>query len=138
MSTGQLEVESAVGTVSEMSVNRKNEGDPRPVQRASAHHDREPKKHRYRSVSPSSSSSEEDKHRSSSKHRRRHSRSRSPESRRSRKDRDDRKRRKERKEERRSALTGKRIKLKVKKEKGDEERDANRKDLLQFLNSTFE
>ena len=30
------------------------------------------------------------------------------------------------------------IKLKVKKDKGDHERDANRKDLLQFLNSAFE
>jgi hypothetical protein len=29
------------------------------------------------------------------------------------------------------------IKLKVKKEKGDHERDANRRDLLQFLNLTF-
>jgi len=35
-------------------------------------------------------------------------------------------------------LTGKKIKLKVKKEKGDDERDANRQDLLKFLNSTFE
>ncbi|KAG6916971.1 hypothetical protein DXG01_004399 [Tephrocybe rancida] len=42
------------------------------------------------------------------------------------------------KEERRSVLTGKKIKLKVKKEKGDHERDKNRQDLLQFLNSTFE
>ncbi|KAJ7355619.1 hypothetical protein DFH08DRAFT_955084 [Mycena albidolilacea] len=55
-------------------------------------------------------------------------------------DRKRRKRRKERerskdKEERRSVLTGKKIKLKVKKEKGDEERDANRQDLLRFLNS---
>jgi hypothetical protein len=30
------------------------------------------------------------------------------------------------------------IKLKVRKEKGDHERDANREQLLQFLNSTFE
>ncbi|KAG7450210.1 uncharacterized protein BT62DRAFT_497492 [Guyanagaster necrorhizus] len=59
------------------------------------------------------------------------------------------------KEGRRSVLTGKKvssllspvpsyltvvsqIKLKVKKDKGDDEREANRKDLLQFLNSTFE
>jgi len=41
-------------------------------------------------------------------------------------------------EERRSVLTGKKIKLKVKKDKGDHERDANRKDLLHFLNSAFE
>jgi hypothetical protein len=41
-------------------------------------------------------------------------------------------------DERRSVLTGKKIKLKVKKDKGDHERDANRKDLLQFLNSAFE
>ncbi|PPQ83562.1 hypothetical protein CVT26_003880 [Gymnopilus dilepis] len=40
--------------------------------------------------------------------------------------------------ERRSILTGKKIKLKVKKDKADHERDANRKDLLQFLNSAFE
>ncbi|KAJ6561208.1 hypothetical protein DFH09DRAFT_1160762 [Mycena vulgaris] len=55
-------------------------------------------------------------------------------------DRERRRRRKERerskdKEERRSVLTGKKIKLKVKKEKGDDEREANRRDLLQFLNS---
>ncbi|KIM47192.1 hypothetical protein M413DRAFT_23440 [Hebeloma cylindrosporum] len=43
-----------------------------------------------------------------------------------------------REEERRSVLTGKKIKLKVKKDKGDHERDANRRDLLQFLNSAFE
>jgi len=41
-------------------------------------------------------------------------------------------------EERRSVLTGKKIKLKVHKDAGDHERDANRQDLLQFLNSTFE
>ncbi|KAF8148665.1 hypothetical protein B0H34DRAFT_736478 [Crassisporium funariophilum] len=40
-------------------------------------------------------------------------------------------------EDRRSVLTGKKIKLKVKKDKGDHQRDANREDLLQFLNSTF-
>ncbi|KZP22145.1 hypothetical protein FIBSPDRAFT_931347 [Athelia psychrophila] len=47
-------------------------------------------------------------------------------------------RKKEGKEERRSVLTGKKIKLKVEKEEGDDEREANRQDLLQFLNSTFE
>lgn len=31
----------------------------------------------------------------------------------------------------------KQIKLRVHKDKGDHERDANREDLLQFLNSTF-
>ncbi|KAJ3505866.1 hypothetical protein NLJ89_g7190 [Agrocybe chaxingu] len=45
---------------------------------------------------------------------------------------------KEKGEEKRSILTGKKIKLKVKKDKGDHERDANRKDLLQFLNSAYE
>ncbi|PFH46903.1 hypothetical protein AMATHDRAFT_68849 [Amanita thiersii Skay4041] len=42
------------------------------------------------------------------------------------------------KEEKRSVLTGKKIKLKVKKDKADQERDVNREELLQFLNSTFE
>ncbi|KAF8629010.1 hypothetical protein AX17_005866 [Amanita inopinata Kibby_2008] len=42
------------------------------------------------------------------------------------------------KEERRSILTGKKIKLKVKKDKQDHERDANRLQLLQFLNSAYE
>jgi len=59
------------------------------------------------------------------------------------------------KESRRSVLTGKKvkldmwpvsfltprsmqIKLKVKKSRGDEERDANRQELLQFLNSAYE
>ncbi|KAN0101276.1 hypothetical protein V8E55_001260 [Tylopilus felleus] len=42
------------------------------------------------------------------------------------------------KDERRSVLTGKRIKLKVRKDSRDLEMDANREDLLQFLNSTFE
>ncbi|KAF6758909.1 hypothetical protein DFP72DRAFT_1064414 [Ephemerocybe angulata] len=41
------------------------------------------------------------------------------------------------KDERRSVLTGKKIKLKVKKGREDIERDANREDLLRFLNSTL-
>ncbi|KAF9527925.1 hypothetical protein CPB83DRAFT_894865 [Crepidotus variabilis] len=41
-------------------------------------------------------------------------------------------------DERRSVLTGKKIKLKVKKDKGDHERDANREKLLKFLNSAYE
>ncbi|KAJ3476257.1 hypothetical protein NLI96_g11279 [Meripilus lineatus] len=41
-------------------------------------------------------------------------------------------------EERRSVLTGKKIKLKVHKGADDIERDANRADLLQFLNSAYE
>ncbi|KAF8124124.1 hypothetical protein EV363DRAFT_1454891 [Boletus edulis] len=40
------------------------------------------------------------------------------------------------KEEKRSVLTGKKIKLKVHKDSRDLEMDANREDLLQFLNST--
>lgn len=35
-------------------------------------------------------------------------------------------------------MTGKKIKLKVKMDADDHARDANRQDLLQFLNSTFE
>ncbi|KAF8628784.1 hypothetical protein AX15_003723 [Amanita polypyramis BW_CC] len=46
--------------------------------------------------------------------------------------------RKKDKEERRSILTGKKIKLKVKKERGDHERDVNRQELLQFLNAAYE
>ncbi|KAG1730386.1 uncharacterized protein EDB91DRAFT_1085446 [Suillus paluster] len=42
------------------------------------------------------------------------------------------------KEERRSVLTGKKIKLKVHKDARDLEMDANRQSLLQFLNSTCE
>ncbi|KAK2467506.1 hypothetical protein APHAL10511_000361 [Amanita phalloides] len=41
-------------------------------------------------------------------------------------------------EERRSVLTGKKIKLRVKKDKDDHERDANRQELLQFLNAAYE
>ncbi|KAJ8520653.1 hypothetical protein ONZ45_g2572 [Pleurotus djamor] len=41
-------------------------------------------------------------------------------------------------DEKRSVLTGKKIKLKVHMDKEDHERDANRRDLLQFLNSAFE
>ncbi|KAJ3564194.1 hypothetical protein NP233_g8456 [Leucocoprinus birnbaumii] len=50
-----------------------------------------------------------------------------------RKDRD-----RERSDSRRSVLTGKKIKLKVKKDKGDDERDAKRQELLKFLNSAYE
>lgn len=42
------------------------------------------------------------------------------------------------KDERRSVLTGKKIKLKVHKDARDLEMDANRQNLLQFLNSTCE
>ncbi|KAI9461123.1 hypothetical protein HD554DRAFT_1531693 [Boletus coccyginus] len=41
-------------------------------------------------------------------------------------------------DEKRSVLTGKKIKLKVHKDSRDLEMDANRENLLQFLNSTFE
>ncbi|KAG8220633.1 hypothetical protein J3R82DRAFT_2898 [Butyriboletus roseoflavus] len=59
------------------------------------------------------------------------------------KDRDRKKRHKDKdkkreKDEKRSVLTGKKIKLKVHKDSRDLEMDANRQDLLQFLNSTFE
>ncbi|TCD60238.1 hypothetical protein EIP91_010514 [Steccherinum ochraceum] len=51
----------------------------------------------------------------------------------------DRKRRKQSKEsERRSVLTGHKIKLKVHKDAADLEMDANREDLLKFLNSVHE
>ncbi|KAI8371435.1 uncharacterized protein BYT42DRAFT_616526 [Radiomyces spectabilis] len=39
--------------------------------------------------------------------------------------------------ERRSAITGKKIKLKIRKTSDDKERDQNRSNLLQFLNSAF-
>ncbi|KAG0696768.1 hypothetical protein DFH29DRAFT_1004291 [Suillus ampliporus] len=117
--------------------------------------------HRHRSPSPSTNSvvsisSEEYEVRGSSSHHR--SRGKSP-SHRSRsgsrdirkskskhrdKDRDKKhKKYKERdkakdKEERRSVLTGKKIKLKVHKDARDLEMDANRQNLLQFLNSTCE
>lgn len=42
------------------------------------------------------------------------------------------------KEERRSVITGKVIKLKVKKTAADKEREANRKNLLQFLNAQYD
>ena len=42
------------------------------------------------------------------------------------------------KEERRSIITGKVIKLKVKKTAADKEREANRKHLLQFLNAQYD
>ncbi|KIM52169.1 hypothetical protein SCLCIDRAFT_18255 [Scleroderma citrinum Foug A] len=72
------------------------------------------------------------------------SRSREKDSRKSKrkdKERDRKGRRKEKekkkdKDERRSVLTGKKIKLKVHKGSKDLEMDANRQDLLQFLNST--
>lgn len=44
----------------------------------------------------------------------------------------------ERNEGKRSVLTGKKIKLRVKKERGDDEREANRQELLEFLNSAYE
>jgi len=109
-----------------------------------------------RSSSSDESESEDDDSRRHSKRSRRHSRSHS----RKKSDRKDRhgnrerstsrerrKRRKEKgkgkykdkdKEERRSILTGKKIKLKVKKDKGDHERDKKRRDLLTFLNSACE
>ncbi|TFK23724.1 hypothetical protein FA15DRAFT_757020 [Coprinopsis marcescibilis] len=103
-------------------------------------------RHRSRSHSPRSRSrdrsSKKDKHRSTSKDGRKSKKRDRSDSR----DRDRKRRRKREskrdresdREERRSVLTGKKIKLKVKKDRGDHERDANRQDLLQFLNSTFE
>ena len=40
-------------------------------------------------------------------------------------------------DERRSVITGKKLKLKVKKSTADREREANRKQLLQFLNAQY-
>ena len=40
-------------------------------------------------------------------------------------------------QEARSALTGHKIKLKVKKSSKDKERDANRQELLRFLNAQY-
>ncbi|KAK0245930.1 hypothetical protein EDD85DRAFT_38497 [Armillaria nabsnona] len=126
-------------------ISKRHRDSSRTSNRAEHEHRR-----RSRSSESYSSFSSEDH-----KKRRRSSRSRSPRRRkekdsRKHKDRDyerdrkkgkskekDRKKDKD-KEERRSVLTGKKIKLKVRKEKGDDEREANRKDLLQFLNSTFE
>ncbi|KAJ7089739.1 hypothetical protein B0H15DRAFT_839020 [Mycena belliarum] len=87
--------------------------------RCHEHHDccrRDRKSHKRRSKDKDDDEDEEDRKR----RRRRKERERSKE---------------KEKEERRSVLTGKKIKLKVKKEKGDDEREANRRDLLQFLNS---
>ncbi|KAF8577874.1 hypothetical protein K439DRAFT_522894 [Ramaria rubella] len=108
-------------------------------------------RHSRRSASTESSESRDSsRHRSKKSHRRHRDRSRS-------RDRDPRgskhsssskhkdkhrsshkKRKDEDKYERRSVLTGKKIKLKVHKDAADHERDANRESLLQFLNSAYE
>jgi len=44
---------------------------------------------------------------------------------------------KEKEAARRSAVSGKKIKLKVKKSSKDKEREKNRKELLKFLNQTL-
>lgn len=98
------------------------------------------------SSSRSSSASFEDSHRYSRKRRRHRSRSKSVSRDRkegkSRKHKRSSSRRKEtdreRSESKRSVLTGKKIKLKVKKDRGDDERDAKRQELLKFLNSAYE
>jgi len=91
----------------------------------------------------SSASSSNSYHSRKRKRRRSRSRSRSRDKaakkdRKSRKDRRSHSRKKTRDGEKRSVLTGKKIKLKVKKDRGDEERDAKRQELLKFLNSAFE
>jgi len=92
-------------------------------------HSSSKRKHRHRSRtrsrSGSTSSSEEREKKRKKKDKRKKDKSQKKD-----KDKD--------KEERRSILTGKKIKLKVKKGREDHERDANRQELLQFLNAAYE
>ncbi|KAL5532152.1 hypothetical protein ACEPAF_5716 [Sanghuangporus sanghuang] len=95
-------------------------------------------RHRRRSPSSSSSSSSSVSSRSRSRDRHRKSRDKDRKGRKrsSRTKREKRKR--SRSPERRSVLTGKKIKMKVHKTAEDHERDAKREELLKFLNSTYE
>lgn len=146
--------------------DRKRGRSPSPsvTSKSKSHHRRSRSRSSSDDSSSNSSSASEDSRRPSKRSRRQsrsHSPSRSTDRSRSKhkskrkdkerngdKERDKGKKRKKRKdkerkkdkdrEERRSVLTGKKIKLKVHKDAADEERDANRQDLLSFLNSAFE
>ncbi|KAH7918160.1 hypothetical protein BV22DRAFT_915578 [Leucogyrophana mollusca] len=116
------------------------DGDPRRAVKRSRRESLSRETHHSRSRSRSRSHSR-DRHRRRSKNKdkeREKDRDREREKKRKREKERDRERRKSDKDERRSILTGKKIKLKVHKDARDHEMDANRQNLLQFLNSTFE
>ncbi|KAI0027788.1 hypothetical protein K488DRAFT_74273 [Vararia minispora EC-137] len=100
------------------------------------HHPRSRSRSHSRSLSPRRQHRSPSRSRSYSPERKRHSSSKTKERE---KDKDGRRKKKDKgdKEERRSILTGKKIKLRVDRDASDRERDKNRADLLRFLNAAY-